>query len=81
MMRRLFWLAMGVTIGALVVRKMSKLAEKLTPSGVSNSIGSSLADLAESLRYFGSDVREAMAQREAELRENTGLDGRVGKVQ
>jgi hypothetical protein len=48
---------------------------------MSNSIGSSLADLAESLRYFGSDVREAMAQREAELRENTGLDGRVGKVQ
>jgi chromosome condensin MukBEF MukE localization factor len=81
MMRRLFWLAMGVTIGALVVRKMSKLAEKLTPSGMSNSIGSSLADLAESLRYFGSDVREAMAQREAELRESTGLDGRVGKVQ
>jgi hypothetical protein len=80
MMRRLFWLAMGVTIGALVVRKMSKLAGKLTPSGMSNSIAQSLADLAESLRYFGIDVREAMAEREAELRENTGLDGRVGKV-
>jgi chromosome condensin MukBEF MukE localization factor len=80
MMRRLFWLAMGVTIGALVVRKMSKLAEKLTPSGMSNSIAQSLADLAESVRYFGADVREAMAEREAELRENTGLDGRVGRV-
>jgi hypothetical protein len=81
MMRRLFWLAMGVTIGALVVRKMSKVAEKLTPSGISNSIAHSLADLAESLRYFRTDVREAMSEREAELRENTGLDGRVGKVQ
>ena len=73
MMRRLFWLAMGVTIGALVVRKMSKLAEKFTPKGMSNSIAQGLADLAESLRYFGTDVREAMAEREAELRENTGL--------
>jgi voltage-gated potassium channel Kch len=80
MMRRLFWLAMGITIGALVVRKMSKLAEKLTPRGISGGIASSLADLAESLRYFGTDVREAMAEREAELRENTGLDGKVGRV-
>lgn len=80
MMRRLFWLAMGVTIGALVVRKMSKLAARMTPGGLAKSIASSLADLAESLRYFGTDVREAMAEREAELRENTGLDGRVGKV-
>ena len=30
-MRRLFWLAMGVTIGALLVRKLSKAAAKLTP--------------------------------------------------
>ena len=80
-MRRLFWLAMGVTIGALVVRKMSRLAEKLTPSEMSKSIAHSLSDLAESLRYFGTDVREAMAEREVELRENAGLDGRVGKVQ
>ncbi|PZS16829.1 MAG: hypothetical protein DLM57_09545 [Pseudonocardiales bacterium] len=80
-MRRLFWLAMGVTIGAMVMRKLSKLAEKLTPRGMSNGIASSLANLADSLRYFGTDVREAMAEREAEIRENTGLDGRVGKVQ
>ncbi|PZS25004.1 MAG: hypothetical protein DLM58_23545 [Pseudonocardiales bacterium] len=80
-MRRLFWLAMGVTIGALVVRKMSKFAEKLTPAGASNVVAKRLADLAETMRYFGTDVREAMAEREAELRENTGLDGRVGKAQ
>jgi hypothetical protein len=81
MMRRLFWLAMGITIGVLVVRKMSRFAEKLTPSGMARSIAQSLSDLADALRYFGTDVREAMAEREAELRENTGLDGRVGKVQ
>jgi adenylosuccinate lyase len=78
-MRRLFWLAMGVTIGALVVRKLSRAMEKLTPRGMAGGVAAGLADLAESLRDFGTDVRDAMAEREAELRENTGLDGRVGK--
>jgi chromosome condensin MukBEF MukE localization factor len=80
-MRRLFWLAMGVTIGVLVVRKLSRAAERLTPRGMADSIGAALADLAESLRDFGADVRVAMNERETELREGTGLDGRVGKVQ
>lgn len=81
MMRRLFWLAMGITIGVLVVRKLSKAAEKLTPRGMAAGLAASLADLAESLREFSTDVREAMAERETELRDSTGLDGRVGKVQ
>ena len=34
LMRRLFWLAMGITIGALVVRKLCRAAEKLTPAGI-----------------------------------------------
>jgi hypothetical protein len=79
-MRRLFWLAMGITIGALIVRKLSKVAEKLTPRGMAGGIGAGLAELADALRDFGSEVREAMREREAELRESTGLDGQLGKV-
>jgi hypothetical protein len=79
-MRRLFWLAMGVTIGVLVVRKLSKVAERLTPRGMAGAIGAGLADLADSLRDFGIDVREAMTEREAELRASSGLDGAVGRV-
>jgi chromosome condensin MukBEF MukE localization factor len=79
-MRRLFWLSMGVTIGALVVRKLSKAAEKLTPHGMVDSVAASLADLGEAVRGFGADVRAAMTAREAELRESTGLDGTVGRV-
>ena len=41
-MRRLFWLAMGITIGVLVVRKLSAAAERMTPG----SIGRSIADSA-----------------------------------
>jgi chromosome condensin MukBEF MukE localization factor len=74
-MRRLFWLAMGVTIGALIVRKITRAAEKLTPSGMATGIGQGLSDLADSIGDFAADVRAAMAERETQLRESTGLDG------
>jgi hypothetical protein len=74
-MRRLFWLAMGVTIGALLVRKLSRAAEKLTPSGLANGLAGALSELADAVRDFAADVRDAMHEREAQLREATGLDG------
>ena len=77
-MRRLFWLAMGITIGALVVRKLSQMAQKLTPSGMANGLAGGLSDLANAIRDFTADVREAMHERESELREATGLDGSTG---
>ena len=73
-MRRLFWLAMGITIGALVVRKLSRAAEKMTPGGIAGSIAEALRDLADAIGDFGADVRHAMAERETELRAGTGLD-------
>ena len=73
-MRRLFWLAMGITIGALVVRKLSRAAEKLTPQGIAGQLADGLRDLAEAIGDFGADVRAAAATREQELRAGTGLD-------
>ena len=73
-MRRLFWLAMGITIGALVVRKLSRAAEKMTPAGIGGSIAEGLRDLADAIGDFGADVRAAAAAREAEIRAGTGLD-------
>ena len=73
-MRRLFWLAMGVTIGALLVRKVSQMIDRMTPGTVGRGIADGLSDLADSLRDFSLDVREAMHEREAELRVATGLD-------
>jgi hypothetical protein len=77
-MKRLFWLAMGVTIGALVTRRLTRLAERLTPKGVAGTIGSSLADLATEVRHFAVDVRESMGQREQELRTGTGYQSGAG---
>jgi chromosome condensin MukBEF MukE localization factor len=76
-MRRLFWLAMGVTIGALLVRKISRAMEKLTPRGMATGVGAGLSELADAIRDFAADVREAMGERETELRQATGLDGRT----
>ena len=73
-MRRLFWLAMGVTIGALLVRKLSRAAEKLTPQGIAGALVEGLRDLADAIGEFGADIRAAAAEREAELRSGTGLD-------
>ena len=73
-MRRLFWLAMGVTIGVLVVRKLSAAAEKLTPRSVAGQLVDGLRDLADAIGDFGADIRAAAAEREQELRAGTGLD-------
>jgi hypothetical protein len=73
-MRRLFWLTMGVTIGVLVVRKLSQAAERLTPQSMAGQLADGLRDLAEAIGDFGSDVRAAANSREAELRAGTGLD-------
>ena len=73
-MRRLFWLAMGVTIGVLVMRKLSKMAAKLTPSGMAQGLAAGLGELAAALRDFGADVRDAMSEREAQLRAASGID-------
>ncbi len=80
-MRRLFWLAMGVTIGVLVVRKLQRAAQRLTPGSMAASLGDALVDLGQSIREFGADVRSAMHEREAQLRESTGLDGSAASVE
>ena len=62
------------------MRKVSRPIEKLTPRGVAEGIAAGLADLADSISDFATDVRHAMSEREAELREDTGMDGTLGKV-
>jgi hypothetical protein len=76
-MRRLFWLALGVTIGVLVMRRLSQIAQRLTPKGFVDSLGGAIGDLAHELGGFVGEVRASMGQRERELREGTGLDART----
>jgi len=75
MIRRLFWLAMGVTIGALIVRKLTRTAEKLTPTGITQTLSESAGRIVDTVRDFVDDVRDSAAARETELKTSTGLDG------
>jgi len=68
--RRLFWVALGATVGVLVVRKVSQAADAYTPEGVARSLSST----ADALRELAAVVREGMAEREAELRLALGVD-------
>lgn len=73
--KRLFWFAVGIGLTAVVVLKGRELYEKFTPKGVAGQLESARANASSWLGDFFSTVSEAMAEREVELREATGLDG------
>lgn len=81
MFKRLFWLCVGIGLGAgmsfWLARFVKQTAERYSPERVSN-------DLTQGLKRFGADVRtavsegrEAARKREAELRAE--LDVRAGR--
>ena len=63
-------MALGATVGIVVVRRVSRAAQAYTPEG----IGRSLTDAVDALRDLADDVRVAMAERERELRVALGVE-------
>ena len=68
-MKRLLWLGVGLAVGALVVRKLTRKANEFTPSGIATSLSQSAGGLVESVRSFVDDVREGMTEREEQINE------------
>ncbi|WCN83706.1 hypothetical protein [Micromonospora sp. LH3U1] len=66
-MRRLFWLGIGLAVGVVVVRKVTRTAQAYTPAGIASTVTESAGGLVESLRSFVEDVRVGMAEREQEI--------------
>jgi hypothetical protein len=66
-MKRLLWLGVGLAVGALVVRKLTRKANEFTPSGIATSLSQSAGGLVESMRSFVEDVREGMTEREEQI--------------
>jgi hypothetical protein len=66
MTRRIFYIALGATVGVLVVRRLTAAAESLQPDNVARRLASSLTG-------FVDDVRAGMAEREGELRSALGV--------
>jgi hypothetical protein len=66
-MKRLLWLGVGLAVGAIIVRKVTRKANEFTPSGIATSVSQSAGGLVESLRSFVDDVRDGMAEREQQI--------------
>jgi hypothetical protein len=75
-MRRTFYVALGATAGVLIVRRLSRVANKWTPEGLAAQAGG----LGDRFAAFWAEVQTGAAEREEELRSALGLDGRHDDV-
>jgi hypothetical protein len=66
-MKRVLWLGVGLAVGALVFRALSKKAAAFTPGGIAASARNSAGGVLGSVRSFVDDVRDGMAEREEEI--------------
>ena len=73
-MKRVVWLGIGLAVGALVFRAVSRRARAYTPTGLAASARDSASGLVEGVRSFIDDVRDGMAEREDEIH-NAFLEG------
>jgi hypothetical protein len=71
-MRRIFYITLGITVGVIAMRRVTKLAESLSPENMA-------ASAAAAVTSFVADVREGMAEREAELRSALEYDTDTGE--
>jgi hypothetical protein len=70
--RRVFWLAVGlgagVTTAVMTSRWMRRQAERVAPANIGRELQSGLRDLGELFREALAEGRQAMREKEAEIR-------------
>ena len=75
MFKRLFWLAVGTGLGFgmsfWIMRTVRATVERYTPERVSADLSAAVRQLGADLRSAVAEGRQAMAEREAQLREST----------
>ena len=78
MIRRLFWMAFGVGLGAttalIASRWTRKQAKRAAPATIAREAKGSLLDLSKLVSASVDEGRRAMDARERQLRETYGLD-------
>ena len=71
-MRRVFWVAVGLGAGAtaavLVSRWMRRQADRMAPANVGREVQNVLRDLGQLFREALAEGRQAMREKEAEIR-------------
>ena len=69
MVKRIFWLAAGVAVGVVVVRKLARGADAMSPAGIGERLKNTAVTAGEGMRSFMNDVSEGMHAKEAELQD------------
>jgi hypothetical protein len=65
--RRLLWLGVGIAVGAVVARQVTRTIKAYSPANLAGSARNSAAGLFDSVQDFIADVRDGMAEREAAI--------------
>jgi len=72
MFKRLFWLMIGAGFGfglaMRLTRTVRRTVDRFSPDNIASTIASALRDFGADLRAAVTDGRQAMVEREAELR-------------
>lgn len=74
-MRRIFWMAVGAGATVWAMNKANEAVHRLTPDSLSGTAARSALHLGDAARRFATDVKDGMAEREQQLREDLGLAG------
>lgn len=69
MIKKVFWLGLGIAIGVIAVRKITEAQQNLGPAGVNRAVGK----ISDGVHDFADAIRDGMTQREGELRAALGL--------
>ncbi|MER6626732.1 hypothetical protein ABT301_00535 [Streptomyces sp. NPDC000987] len=78
MFRRTFWFTTGVAAGVWATTKVNRKLKQLTPESLAVTAANKALDAGQRIKEravgFALDVRDNMAQREAELGDALGID-------
>ena len=67
-MKRIFWLAVGITAGVMAARWVRRQRERFAPANVEAKLSDGLRDVGKLVSVSIREGRRAAAEKEAELR-------------
>ncbi|WP_253905659.1 DUF6167 family protein [Arthrobacter sp. H5] len=70
MIKRVLWMAAGVAIGVIAVRRVTEAKSALGPAGLNRAV----AQVSDSIADFADALRSGMQERETDLRSALGVD-------
>ncbi|MFH8612662.1 DUF6167 family protein [Streptomyces sp. NPDC018029] len=73
MFRRTFWFTAGAAAGVWATTKVNRKLKQLTPESLAAQAANKAIETGHRLKDFALDIRDGMAEREAELDEALGL--------